>query len=71
MAILAGLTGFHLENESTGAKYILVRVGWGAIVCTCFMCMAAGAGKFSILDSLAFMHSDIGTFREKFNFRYF
>ena len=34
-----------------------------------FMCMAAGAGKFSISDS--FMHSDTGAFREKFNFRHF
>jgi len=60
MAILVGLTGFHLENKSTGAKYSFFRVGWGAIMCACFMCLAAGAGKFSISDS--FMHSDTGAF---------
>ena len=60
MAMLVGLTGLHLENESTGAKYSFVRVGWGAIMCACFMYVAAGAGNFSILDS--FMHSDTGGF---------
>ena len=50
MAMLVGLTGLHLENESTRVKYSFVRVG----------CVAAGAGNFSILDS--FMHSDAGAF---------
>jgi len=50
MAMLVGLIGLHLENESTGVKYSFVRVG----------CVAAGAGIFSILDS--FMHSDTGAF---------
>jgi len=35
MSLLVGLTGLHLENESTGAKYGFVRVGWGAIMCAC------------------------------------
>jgi len=27
MAMLVGLTGLHLENESTGAKYSFVSIG--------------------------------------------
>jgi len=36
MAMLVGLTGLPLENESAGAKYSFVKVGWGAIMCACF-----------------------------------